>query len=110
MSNLPYSITPARYAKGKLIIRTTSNGGYKSRACRLAGDGLNLPYSHRSGGYTASQGQADRFERLFQAGFDACFFSGAIDHDGERLRDLTWREADRLALQWVGRDRTPIAA
>lgn len=94
-----YSIHPARYAKGKLIIRTPSRDGYKTRAERIAGDGLGLSYAHRSGGYTASPSQAERFERLYLAGFDASWVTGAMDHAATGLRGLSWREADKLARE-----------
>lgn len=92
-----FSIVPARYARGKLVIRTPSRDGYKTRASRLAGDGLNLAYSHRSGGYTASPSQAERFRRLYFAGFDASWVTGKLDNFRSGLKGLSWREADRMA-------------
>lgn len=92
-----YSIHPARYAKGKVIIRTPGRNGFKTRAARIAGDGLGLSYAGRSGGYTASPSQAERFQRLYSAGFDASWVTGSLDHFERGLRGLSWREADKIA-------------
>lgn len=100
MSNA-YTIFPASYAKGKVIIRAPSSNGFKTRAACLAGDGLGLNYVGRSKGYTASPAQAERFERLYVAGFDASYVTGALSHRERGLKGLTWREADRLAKQWA---------
>lgn len=93
----PYRITEARYAQGKRIIHTKGDGGYKSRACRLAGDGLGLHWTGRCKGYVASPAQAERFERLYRHGFDASAYSGAISRHASGVRELTWRDADKLA-------------
>lgn len=96
-NDLPeYTITPARYAKGKMAVRCPSATGYKTRAARLIGDGLGCRWSGRSRAYIASPAQAARFERLYRAGFDASSFTGLLEHPDHGC-DLTWREADRLA-------------
>lgn len=76
-----YTITPARYAKGKMIIRPTPDGtGYKNRAARLAeARGIGGRYVGRSGGYTVSPTAASKFERLYAEGWDACFISGKLE-------------------------------
>ena len=75
-----YSIAPARYAKGKMVIVPTRDGsGFKTRAARLAGaNGIGGKWVHRSGGYTVSPAAARRFERLYAEGWDASIF-GALE-------------------------------
>jgi hypothetical protein len=65
-----YSITDARYAKGKKVVRTPSNTGYKTRAAYLV-EALGGRWVNRGGGYVVSPAAADKFERLYRAGFDA---------------------------------------
>lgn len=79
-TNAPYTITPARYAKGKMVIRPTSDGtGFKTRAACLAGaKGIGGKWVHRSGGYTVSPSAAALFERLYADGWDASFFTGEL--------------------------------
>lgn len=76
-----YQITPARYAKGKMIIRSVSNGsGYKNRADRLAeAKGIGGKYVHRSHGYTVSIAAATRFVKLYAEGWDASSWSGEME-------------------------------
>lgn len=72
-----YSIVPARYAKGKLVIQPTRDGsGFKTRAARLAG--TFGKWVHRSGGYTVSAAGARRFERLYSEGYDASVITGEL--------------------------------
>lgn len=101
-----FTMFPARYAKGKVIIRAPGRDGYKTRAARLAGDGLGLQYVGRSNGYTASPSQAERFKRLFNAGFDASWATGTVEHTEKGLRGLSWREADRMARDMHNRRPT----
>lgn len=64
-SNLPYSIQPARYSKGKFtIITRDASDGFKGR-CGSIADELKLKYVGRSGGYRASAAQVAKFERRF---------------------------------------------
>lgn len=90
---LPYTITPARYSQGKLIVQCPSRDGYKTRAARLIGDGLNCGFTGRSGGYIASVAKARKFEMLYADGWDASSFTGKLSHDARGLRDLTVGEA-----------------
>jgi hypothetical protein len=71
-----YTITPARYAKGQMLVRCPSGDGYKTRAARLIGDGLKCRFSGRCGGYIASPAKARRFERLYAEGWDASSVTG----------------------------------
>jgi hypothetical protein len=66
-----YSVSPARYAKGMLLVRITSEGAYKTRAARLIGDGLKARWTNRCGGYVASPAKVAKFERLYAQGWDA---------------------------------------
>jgi len=65
-----YTITPARYAKGKMVIHAPSTDGYKTRAARLA-EYVGGRYVGRSNGYVVSSSAAKRFEALFAEGLDA---------------------------------------
>ena len=74
----PYSISPARYSKGNFIVRCPSPDGYKTRAARLVGDGLNCRYTGRENGYVASASKVARFERLYTEGWDASVMTGEL--------------------------------
>lgn len=72
-----YAIAPARYAKGKMVIRPVADGsGYKTRAARLAS--TFGKWVNRSGGYTVSAAAARRFERLYYEGYDASVITGEL--------------------------------
>lgn len=72
-----FTIRPARYAKGKVIVQTPSTTGFKSRAARLAGHISRDQYTGREHGYVMSPAQAERFYKLFNEGTDA----GAISNE-----------------------------
>lgn len=76
-----YSIRPARYAKGKMVIKTKSDGsGLKTRAARLAeARGIGGKWVNRSGGYTVSVSAAKRFAKLYAEGWDASYITGALE-------------------------------
>lgn len=59
-----FTVTPARYAKGMLLVRCTSDGIFISRPARILRDELNCRFTNREGGYIAS---ARKVERLRQA-------------------------------------------
>jgi hypothetical protein len=69
-----FSIAPARYATNKYVIHTKGNHGLKSRACRLADAITRSAYVGRSKGYSASAAQAEKFYRMYIAGWDAGIF------------------------------------
>ena len=79
-----YSVEPAKYAKGKLLVRFSKDGtGLKDRAQRILFDGLNCRYTGRENGLIASPTQVARFEKLLAEGWDACSFSkNLVDPDG----------------------------
>lgn len=69
-----FTITPARYAKLKVIVRTTGINGLKSRACRLAGAINRGKWTNRCKGYVMSPAQAEKFFRYYNSGWDASIF------------------------------------
>jgi hypothetical protein len=71
MENAPYSISDARYAKGKKAVRCPSTDGWKTRAARLAARLANDPYTNREHAYIMSPSAAVRFECLYAEGWDA---------------------------------------
>ena len=78
-----YSIAAARYAgryngKPQMAIRCPSHNGYKTRAARLIGDGLNGRYSGRELAYIVSPAKAAKFEKLYAEGWDASPYSGEL--------------------------------
>lgn len=95
-----YTIVPARYAKGKMVLRSTKDGsGLKNRADRLA-EALGGRYVGRSKGYVLSVVAAEKFELLYIAGFDAeirMFFDdrrrAIFEHRDRHLDHLTSAQA-----------------
>lgn len=75
-----FTITPARYAKGKMLIRCPSDGsGMKTRAmCLASAKGIGGRWTNRSGGYVVSKPAAERFQRLYAEGYDASWWDGSI--------------------------------
>jgi hypothetical protein len=97
-----FTVSPARYAKGKVVIHCHENGhGTKTRAMRIIGDGLGAKWAGRENAYIASSAQSERLQRLFDAGFDASYITGEFEHTERGLRNLSWREADNMAKQWL---------
>lgn len=78
MTATAYTIGPARYATGQMIVQCAPDGAFKSRAARLIGDGLRCRYSKRCRGYIASPSKAKRFEALYTAGYDASVLTGEV--------------------------------
>ena len=58
-------------------VRCPSPDGWKTRAARLIGDGLNCKWSHRKG-YTVSAAKFAKFERLYAEVWDASSFTGEL--------------------------------
>ena len=101
---MSYLIGDARYAEGKKVIQPKdSRDGFKGRASYLA-EALGGRWVHRSHGYVISPAAAQKFEKLFEAGFDAispAFKSvrpGLFYHQERGLKDLTAREALKHAV------------
>lgn len=74
----PYYVSPARYSKGNSLVRCPSPDGYKTRASRLIGDGLNCRWANRERGFIASPSKLRRFEELYAQGWDACAITGKL--------------------------------
>ena len=68
-----YTISPARYAKGQMLVRCPSTNGLKSRAACVA-EALKGRYTHREHGYILSPTKAKRFEQLLRDGWNASYF------------------------------------
>lgn len=64
----PYSIGPARYAKGKLAIRASNGTGWKSPLENLA-EALGGRWTHRDGAYLVSPASAKAFEAMAATGW-----------------------------------------
>ena len=74
-----YTIGPASYAKGMMIVHCARDGsGFKTRAARLIGDGLKARWTNRCGGYIASPAKVRKFERLYAEGWDASCILGTL--------------------------------
>lgn len=79
-----WSATQARYAgryngKPMYAVRTKSNGtGFKTRAARLIGDGLNCRWSGRECAYIASPSKVARLEILYAEGWNASVMTGTL--------------------------------
>jgi len=73
-----YSVSVAPYAKGMLQVRAPSCDGYKTRAARLIGDGLNCRWTGRGRAYVASPSKVRKFLTLYAEGWDASSFSGEL--------------------------------
>lgn len=67
----PFIISVAGYAKNMLLVRCPSPDGYKTRAARLIGDGLNCRWTNRESGYIASATKVEKFKRMYEEGWDA---------------------------------------
>lgn len=66
-----FTVGPARYAKGKMLVRVTDNcDGLKGRSSYLL-NALNARYTHREHGYILSPGAVEKLIALYDAGFDA---------------------------------------
>lgn len=73
-----YTISNARYSKGKRAAYCPSPDGYKTRAARLAERLANYRYTGRENAYILSPTAADRFERLYAEGWDANVITGEL--------------------------------
>jgi len=68
---MDYTITKARYAKGKMAVRCPGKDGFKTRAGRVAECTARGRYTGREGAYIMSPSAAARFERLYAEGYDS---------------------------------------
>ena len=83
----PYSISKARYAKGKMVVRIRPDGtGFKTRSSRLI-EALGGKWVHRDHGYQVSQATASRFESLYGQGYDgATYDKKLVDPPSQNMR------------------------
>ena len=76
-----YTITPAYYAKGVVLVQAPSTTGFKTRQARLA-SALGR-YVNRERGYILSPAAAERFMVLVESGADASAITGTIFYSEE---------------------------
>jgi hypothetical protein len=111
-----FTISPARYSKGRFIIRITMDNpdGFKGRGARLA-EALGGRWVGRECGYNVSQSAAFNFALLFGAGFDARIRFLDVDRGPLMFWSpnsrtggypLTRREAVALARRLAQHDQT----
>jgi hypothetical protein len=65
-----FTVSPARYAKGKMIVRAPSTDGYKTQAGRIA-EAVGGKYSGREKGYVMAPTRAKLMEHLMDVGAEA---------------------------------------
>jgi hypothetical protein len=61
-----------------MAIRCPSTNGLKTRAARLAAFAIKGRWSGREKAYIVSPTKAEKFERLYSEGFDACVMTGKL--------------------------------
>lgn len=97
-----FTVSDARYAKGKLLVRTIPDGsGIKTRADRLAA-ALGGRWVGRESGYIMGAAAVEKLKTLHAAGFsaDTLRFTGepaTFYHHARGLRDLTVNDALKAA-------------
>jgi len=95
----PPQISPARYAKNKMLVRAPSATGYKTRAARLA-DALKGKWTNRERGYIMSKTKAEKLKKLYTDGWDADFYTGKLEPpkktEGIELIEARWSDALEL--------------
>lgn len=72
-----YTSEPARYAKGKLAVRPSSSGNFRSNASYLA-EAVGGRYSNRERAYIMSPSQVRRMDAYLRQGMTANPISGEI--------------------------------
>lgn len=74
-SHQDYTILPARYSKGNMLVQCPSKDSWKTRAARLI-EGVGGRYTHREKGYVVSPTKLKKFEIKFAEGWDYSPISG----------------------------------
>jgi hypothetical protein len=103
MNTQAYSISPARYAKGKFAVRANDGSGYKCRAAHLA-EALGGRWTHRDGGYLLSQSAASDFEAMINSGWHgrASWYRGEPSWFSHSIHgEMSRRDAVKLARKEV---------
>lgn len=72
-----YTSEPARYAKGKIAVRPSSQGDYRSNASYLA-EAVGGRYSNRERAYIMSPSQVRRMDTYLRQGMTANPITGEI--------------------------------
>lgn len=103
MTEQPYTITKARYAKGMIAVACPgiecSMGTIKSRAGNLASHLAGNRYSNREKAYIMTPTKVSRFLELYKAGYDACVMT----------KELLPPEADEVQCPTCGDHHEPDA-
>lgn len=104
-----HTVSSARYAKGKNVVRTKPNSsGFKGNSAAMA-EAVGGKYSRREDGYIMSAAQTKAMESLLNAGAEASHFTGKISFkDGPK--DLSYKEAKAHAKKAGLLDSAELAA
>jgi len=73
------TVSKAKYAEGMFLVRAPSTTTFKTRAARLAGDGLKGRYTNREKGYVMSPAKFEKFKKLYMDGWDASTVTGELE-------------------------------
>jgi hypothetical protein len=97
---MTYTVTPARYAKNKMVVTINSVGMYKCSSSHMV-EALGGRYVGRSHGYVCSAKAADDMKKLLSSGWSgrAGIFSGqkaSFRHDAYE-GEFTRNQALKLA-------------
>lgn len=76
-NDAPFTVYPARYAKGMMAVQCHSVDGYKTRAMCLC-EALRGRWTHREGAYIMSARKAERLAVLFAEGWDGSYMSDEL--------------------------------
>ena len=79
------TITPARYAKGKVAVHVSSDGMFRNRASCLA-EGVGGKWSNRCGAYIMSPSAAERLHAYYMRGMTYSPISGKF-YTKEEIED-----------------------
>ena len=93
-----YTITTARYAKGKFVIQSPQREDKLKSEVHWLCENIGGRWVHRDHGYQVSKRQAANFERLLKMGFKGCFRlatkqAAAFTHPATGLRKYTLKDA-----------------
>ena len=79
MNDYPFTVCPARYAKGQMAVHCQSNGmGTKTRAMRLC-CAFKARWTNREHAYILSPTKTAKLQSLYDAGWDAGIFGDLIE-------------------------------
>jgi hypothetical protein len=110
-----FTITPARYAKNKVLVQAHSDNGWKTRAARLI-EGMGGRYTNRERGYIVSAACAERFQQRYAEGWDASVITKEliappqIKQENVKMKDYTIRITEEVAYSLTVRAPSPEEA